>query len=170
MWIPPLTRKSNEFDSTNLPHVTLGENSKVKRLILISMLLLIPSSVVLAQHVVFPGTLKISLGTYTDWNSQAEVSTICINNPHIVCKLDSDEYRVVGDTTSSASTADELKTLTQSFGFECLDKAARFADVGQYVYPDVGYYQGPLHQHFESEANRCWDHYDDIYQDNKDDY
>ena len=142
----------------------------MKNLILFAVLLLVPSSVVLAQHVVYPGTFTISLGSYTDWNTQAEDSTVCNNNPQIVCKLDADEYRVVGDTTSSASTADDLKTLTQSFGTDCLDKAARFVDVGQYVYPDVGYYEGPLHQYFVGEANRCWDHYDAIYENNKDDF
>ncbi len=143
-------------------------NNKMKNFTLIAVLLIFPSAA-LAQAVVYPGTYTISLGTYSDWNTQAAASEAC-DLYELQCELDSDEYRVVGDTTSSASTASELQTLTQSFGFECLDKAAVFADIGQHVYPDVGYYDGPLHQHFVAEANKCWNHYDKVYQDNKDSF
>ena len=115
--------------------------------------------------VVYPGTYTISLGKYSDWNSRVADSKCRLYG--LDCELDNDKNRVVGDTASSASSASELRELTWQFGFDCLDKAARFSDIGQHVYPDTGAYGGPLHAFFEAEANRCWDHYDQVYEKNK---
>ncbi len=120
-----------------------------------------------AAHVVTLGTFKISLGSYADWNNRAAESGNC-DLYQLDCSLDEDEHRVVGDSTTTANSAAELQSLVWQFGFSCLDQAAVFADIGQHVYPDVGEFGGPLHRHFEKEANRCWDHYDNIYQSNKD--
>ena len=149
---------------------------RMKKITVFAILLFVPSAV-LPQHTVYPGTFTISLGIYTDWNDRAvacdDIEFITETN----CELDNDENRVVGDNTSSASTADELKILIEGieaihgfhgFWFRCLDKAAVFADIGQYVYPEEGSYGGPLQQFFEEEANRCWNHYSDIFEQNKD--
>lgn len=131
------------------------------------MLFLFPS-MAFAQHIVTPGPFTISLGDYSDWTDRAAESNCA--DLGVNCDIDSDEYRVVGDNSSNASSAEELSDLCQTFGFECLDKAAVFADQGQYVYPDVGQPNDPLHNHFVSEANRCWNFYDNIYKNNKDKY
>ncbi len=143
-----------------------------RKIALFAILLFIPS-VVLSQHTVFPNTFEIALkdsgsNDYSDWNARAAASNCA--NLGINCILDNDEHRLVGNTTSFATSADDLKTLIEGaeFGLDCLDKAAVFVDRGQHVYPDVGYYEGPLHQFFVGEANRCWDHYQKIYEDNKD--
>ncbi len=120
-----------------------------------------------ATHTVTLGTFKFSLGDYADWNDRAAESDNC-DLYGLDCSLDDDEHRVVGDNTTTATSADELQNLAWQFGFSCLDKSAAFINIGKHVYPDVGEFGGPLHRYFEKEANRCWDHYDDIYQANKD--
>ncbi len=143
-----------------------------RKIAILAILLFIPS-VALSQHTVYPNTFKIALkdngsNDYSDWNDRAAESNCA--DLGINCTLDNDEHRVVGNTTSYATSAADLKSLVEGseFGLDCLDKAAVFADRGQYVYPDVGYYEGPLHNFFVGEANRCWNHYQKIYTDNKD--
>ncbi|MCY4218853.1 MAG: hypothetical protein OXE56_06245 [Gammaproteobacteria bacterium] len=113
----------------------------------------------------FPGTFEISLGDYSDWNARVAESNCEVLG--LECELDDDEYRVVGDKMSSASSKQELRDLTWEFGFECLDKAAVFIDRGQHIYPNVGEFGGQLFTFFLAEANRCWDYYDDFYERNK---
>ena len=113
------------------------------------------------------GTFRISMGDYHDWNARAGSSVQC-QEYGLDCLLDSDTYRVVGDNTTTATSAPQLQQLYWKFGFECLDKAGLFIIRGKHVYPEVGEFEGPLHQHFLKEANRCWDHYDNIYETNKD--
>ncbi len=137
----------------------------MRKFTLLATLLCIPF-LVLAEHSVTPGTFTIALGSYSDWNARIADSQCGFYG--LDCELDNDEHRVVGDNTTTANSASQLQAIYYQFGFECLDKAARFADIGDQLYPDVGQYGGPLHNFFQGEANRCWNHYDKIYRDNKD--
>ncbi len=142
----------------------------MRNFILLSILILI-SSITVAETVetpLYPGAFKISLGDYSDWNTRAAGSNC--QDLGLECVLDNDKYRVVGNTTSHASSASELRELTWKLGFECLDKVAVFIDRGQHVYPDKGEYGGELFAYFLAEGNRCWNHYDGIYEKNKDEY
>ena len=139
----------------------------MNKLVLLTALILVPAltTAQLEGFIVYPGTYTISLGKYSDWNSRIADSKCGFYG--LDCELDNDENRVVGDSTSSAGSASALRELTWQFGFDCLEKAARFSDIGQHVYPEVGAYGGPLHAFFEAEANRCWNHYDQIYENNQ---
>ncbi len=141
------------------------DNLKIVQVLLIYLLGSVVSSAEdnPALWPITPRTFEFSLGKYSDWNERAELTEECALDS-LDCLLDEDEHRVVGDNTSTAATRSELRQLTFKFGIECLDKSAVFINIGKYVYPDEGEFQGPLHNHFVSEANRCWDHYDDIYE------
>ena len=121
------------------------------------------------KSVVFPGTFTINLGKYSNWNSKmnknycSEIQLDCsINNSHTT----------VGNSTETANTSQKLKTLIEKFRFECLDKAAELNNKGQKaffdVYSDDLGYQGTLWTYFEKEANKCWNHYQNIYDKLKD--
>ncbi len=118
---------------------------------------------------VTPGTFDIDLGKYSNWNATAN-TTHC-NEVRFDCTI-TPAHTKVGNTTDSADTQSELRSLMYQFGFECLDKAAVLNDKGQQafvgVYPDDLSFQGVLFNHFQAEANRCWNHYAAIFEELKD--
>ncbi|MCZ0945069.1 MAG: hypothetical protein OXJ53_18610 [Gammaproteobacteria bacterium] len=115
---------------------------------------------------VTPGDFSIDLGKYSNWNSEANYAHC--NIVQFDCSIDSSDT-TVGDTTSSSTSLIALNTLvtgSNGFAYECLDKAAALADKGQQAFvgvydSDLGY-QGVLMQHFQAEANECWNHYTDV--------
>ena len=114
------------------------------------------------------GEFNISLGKYSSWNSMRNTSHC--NTVQVDCSISPVDTKV-GNTTKTVDTLGELGTLVYEFGFECLDKAAVLNDKGQQAFKDVYIedlgFQGTLWNHFQSEANRCWNHYFGIYEELK---
>ncbi len=141
-----------------------------RRTLLIAFSLCLPTLAAHAQPACLPlatpGDYRFDMGKYDNWNAQANHSYCDLVS--VDCRITNDHV-VVGDLTRSASGLADLDTLVQGpggLGFECLEKAAFLAWRGQIAFKgvfdaDIGY-QGPLMQHFQDEANACWDHYIDI--------
>ena len=126
-----------------------------------SLLLAAPFSAMgICTSGIMPGDFDIDLGKYSNWNSMMNAEHCSRIN--FDCAI-TPSHTKAGNTTERADTLDKLEALTHKFGGECLNKAAELTDKGQQaffdVYQDDLGYQGRLWQHFEDEANRCWDHY-----------
>lgn len=139
--------------------------------LVVSVLLALPFSAMgVCLSGVAPGEYDIELGKYNNWNSKINVDHC--DEVNFDCTI-TQSHTIVGNTTESVDTRNKLEALTNKLGEDCLDKAAVLNDKGQQgfvdVYPDDLGYQGTLWEHFEDEANKCWNHYVAIFNNKKDD-
>ena len=112
---------------------------------------------------VAPGDYTIDLGKYSNWNSV--MNRAHCNTVRVDCSINA-SHTQVGDTTTIAGSLSELTELVtgaDGFAFDCLDKGAVLVNKGQQAFvgvydSDLGF-QGVLWQHFQGEANKCYDHF-----------